>query len=155
MRTMKGFTLIEVLLVLGILAVMVSLATINLANVQHKSSLSSTVNTFIADFRQQQIRAMVGDTQGSGAVSNYGVDLETTTYTLFRTTYGTGNFIVNLPTGTQFTTTFPNSQVIFASGSGILSTFTSGQNTITITDTVDGSQKTITVNTYGVITAVN
>jgi hypothetical protein len=98
---------------------------------------------------------MVGDTNGSTSPSAYGVHFETASYTLFRNTYGTENFKVNLPSGTQFSTTLVNSQVIFATGSGALTTFTSGHNTITLTDTGDESHKTITVNQYGVVTGVN
>lgn len=153
--TPKGFTVVEVSLVIAIFFILIGLVTVNLFKFQHTSQLSSTISSFLADYKEQQIKAMVGDTEGSVAVSSYGVHLETTSYTLFRNAYGTGNFIINLPSGTKFTTTFPNSQVIFATGSGEIVGFAANQNTITVLDTGDGSQKVITINRYGVVTGVN
>ncbi len=152
---MKGFTVIEMALVVGIFFILAGLVTVNLFKFQHTSQLSSTLESFLADYKEQQIKAMVGDTDNTGIVANYGVHLQTSSYTLFRNSYGTGNFTVSLPSTLQFTTSFPSSQVIFTTGSGSLTSFTSGQNTITLKDTVDGSQKVITINRYGVISVVN
>jgi len=150
-----GFTAMEVILVMSIIAVLLTLVTVNLFKFQHKSQLSSTVESFLADYKEQQIKAMVGDASGTATPSAYGVHIETSSYTLFRNSYGTSNFTVSLPGGTQFSTTFPSSQVIFATGSGQLTTYINGQNTITLTDTGDGSQKVITINRYGVVSSVN
>lgn len=151
----KGFTVIETALVLGIFFILVGLVTVNLFKFQHTSQLSSTIDTFLADYKEQQIKAMVGDTDNTGTINNYGVHIESTSYTLFRNTYGTANFAVNMPNGIQLTTTFPSSQVVFTAGSGEVAGFTTGLNTITFTDTVDGSQKVVTINRYGVVAAVN
>ncbi len=152
---MKGFTVIEVALVGSIFAILVGIATVNLFKFQHTSQLSSTLESFMADSKEQQIKAMVGDTEGTGTFANYGVHFESNSYTLFRNTYGTANFTVNLPSTITFTTTLPSSQIIYTQGSGEVSGFTIGQNTVTMRDTVDGSQKVITFNRYGVISAVN
>ena len=151
----EGYTIIEVALVVSIVFILLGLVAVNLFKFQHKSQLSSTLNSFLADYKEQQIKAMVGDTQGAGTVSSYGVHFETSSYTLFQNTYGTANFSVSLPSTIQMFTTFPSSQVVFATGSGALTSFTSGQNTITLKDTVDGSQKVITINQYGVVSGVN
>lgn len=149
----SGFTVVELALVMAVFFILVGLATVNLFNFQHKSQLSATVASFLADYKEQQIKAMVGDTNGTTTPSAYGVHLETGSYTLFRNNYGTDNFTISLPSGTQFSTTsFPSSQVIFAQGSGEVAT---GTNTITIKDTTDGNQKVITINKYGVVTGVN
>jgi len=151
----KGFTAIEVMLVIAILFILLGVITTNLFKFQNSSQLSSTVASFLADYKEQQIKAMVGDTENTGTLANYGVHFEATSYTLFRNSYGTSNFAVSLPSGTQVSTTFPSSQVVFSAGSGALTSFTSGQNTITFTDTGDGSQKVVTINKYGVVTSVN
>src|SRR5579862_4938386 len=104
----KGFTAIEIILVMSIVAILLGLVTVNLFKFQHKSQLSATVASFLADYKEQQIKAMVGDTSGTATPAAYGVHFETTSYTLFRGSYGTTNFTVNLPGGTQFSTTFPN-----------------------------------------------
>lgn len=145
----------EVILVMSVVAILLGLVTVNLFKFQNKTQLSSTVESFLADYKEQQIKAMVGDTSGTATPSAYGVHFETSSYTLFRGSYGTDNFVVSLPGGTQFSTTFPGSQVIFATGSGQLTTYTSGQNTVTLIDITDGSQKVITINRYGVVSSVN
>jgi type II secretory pathway pseudopilin PulG len=151
----KGYTAIEVALVMGLVLILISLSTTNLLKFQHTTQVSSTINSFIADYKEQQIKAMVGDTEGGGTTANYGVHFETTSYTLFRNSYGTANFTINLPGDLQFSTTFPSSQIIFSKGSGSISGFISGDNTITLRNTADNSQKTITINQYGVVTGVN
>jgi prepilin-type N-terminal cleavage/methylation domain-containing protein len=152
---MKGFTVIEMSLVVGIFLILAGLVTVNLFKFQHTSQLSATLVAFLADYKEQQIKAMVGDSENTGTVASYGVHMQSGSYTLFRNTYGTGNFTVSLPNTLQFTTTFPGSQAIFATGSGALTSFTNGQNTITLRDTIDGSQKVITINRYGVVSGVN
>jgi type II secretory pathway pseudopilin PulG len=149
----RGFTAVEIILVISLMVVLLTLVTVNLFSFQHKSQLSSTIESFLADYKEQQIKAMVGDTSGTATPSAFGIHLETNSYTEFQNAYGTNNFTVNLPSGTQFTaTTFANSQVLFATGSGEVAT---GNNTITITDTGNNSQKVITINRYGVVTGVN
>lgn len=151
----SGYSLIEITLVISFVALLLGLVTMNLFKFQHTSQVSSTINSFLADYKEQQIQAMIGDTGGTGATSNYGIHFETASYTEFQNAYGTSNFPVNLPSGEQFTTTLPGSQIIFLKGSGEVSGYANGQNTIVLKDTVDGSQKTITVNRYGVVTSVN
>lgn len=92
---------------------------------------------------------MAGDSEGQGSVSDQGIHFEATSYTLFRGTYGTANFVINLPDNIQFMN--QNTQIIFAKGSGEIN----GVNSVILKDTNDGSQKTITINPYGVITGVN
>jgi prepilin-type N-terminal cleavage/methylation domain-containing protein len=151
----SGYSLLEMLVVITVIITLLSLVTTNLFRYQHTSQLSSTVNSFLADYKEQQIKAMEGDTQASGSISDYGIHFETASYTLFRNAYGTANFSVSLPAGTQFSTTLPNAEIIFSKGSGEVSGFVDGQNTITLKDTGNNSQMTITFNKYGVITSVN
>jgi len=150
-----GYSLVEITLVIAIVSLLLGLVTLNLFQFQHRSQLSSTVSSFLADYKEQQIKAMVGDTGGTGASSNYGIYFGTSSYTEFQNTYGTSDFTVSLPSGIQFSTTFPNSQILFLKGSGEVSGFTSGQNTIILKDTVNNNQQTITVNRYGVVMSVN
>jgi len=151
----EGYSLVEITLVGALIALLLSLVTLNLFQFQHTSQLSATVNTFVADYKEQQIKAMYGDTNGTGSLSNYGIYFGGSSYTEFQNTYGTSNFPVNLPTGIQISTTAPNSQILFLKGSGEISGFTSGENTIVLKDTAAGTQKTITLNRYGVVTSVN
>ena len=156
-----GFTLVELLLFMAIFSVLVGLVTINLLNAKQSASLSTTVSNFLTDLKQQQLRAMIGDTGGRASTDSYGISFGTTKYTLFHGTAPQGDssdLAVNLGESMQFVTnasTFPNSKIVFLKGSGEVSGFTSGQNAIIIKDVTNNNQKTITVNRYGVVTSVN
>jgi prepilin-type N-terminal cleavage/methylation domain-containing protein len=151
----NGFTLVEFLLVMAIFAVLSGIAAINLANIQHKSQLASTVTALIADVRSQQVESMVGDGQGTGAATNYGVRFASTNYTLYRTSYGTANFSVSLPSNLQLTYASASSDLVFLKGSGEIPGYASTSAVLTVKDTVDNSQKVIKLNRFGVITSVN
>jgi prepilin-type N-terminal cleavage/methylation domain-containing protein len=148
---MKGYSLIEVTVVMSLFLVLVTLVSANLFRFQHTSQLSSTVTNFLSDYKEQQIKAMVGDTEGNSTPANYGVHLDSTSYTLFRNTYGTSNLPISLPSTVTVSTTFSSSQIVFQKGSGEVGS----TGTITFRDTVNGSQKQVSINKYGVVTAVN
>lgn len=154
-----GFTIIEALLVMSIFIILAGLSTINLLNAKQSTSLSTSVDTFIADLKQQQLKAMVGDTEGRVASGNYGIFLGVDKYTFFHGTYSSSepsNFNASLGDSIQFTNiTFPTPQIVFLQGSGEVDNYTDGSNTITIKDIVGNNQKVITINEYGVVTAIN
>ena len=154
----RGFSLVELIISMTVLAILLGIVTLNLNTAQQNTTNVSTIDTLIADLSQQQIKAMVGDTEGRSTLDNYGIYFNNATYTLFHGAYSaleSTNFSVNLPTTQHFTTTFPGNQVIFLKGSGEISGFTAGQNTITVANTTSGQQKIIQINRYGVITAIN
>jgi prepilin-type N-terminal cleavage/methylation domain-containing protein len=148
----QGFTIIELAITMGIFAIITSLVTINLLNAQHIASIDSTATTLITDLKQQQVKAMTGDTEGRGIQDSYGVHFETNKYVLFHgTTYTIGessNFEVALEGSLIFTGT---GDIIFSQGNGERT----GLGSITLKDTLTGKQKGITTNIYGVITDVN
>ena len=146
----KGFTIIELLVVIGVFAILATLSTLSLTQAQHSSSINSTVNVLISDLKRQQDKAMIGDTEGRGTHSNYGIHFDSTDYVLFHDIYNAtdpNNFLVNLGVTLNIST---GNDVIFAKGSG-----ESTATTITLSDTVSHQQKTLTINQYGVITALN
>lgn len=146
----RGFTLIELIIVMAIFSTLVGLATISLANTERNTSISSEINKIIPDIKQQQIKAMAGDSEGSGAVNDYGIHFGSTSYTLYRGTYVAGNssnFVVQMSPNI----TISGSDMTFIRGSGELS----GATTFVLTDTTNGSTKTVSVNKYGAITGIN
>ncbi len=155
----KGFTIVEITVVLGMMTILLGYSVINLTSVQHSTYLATTIDTFISDLKQQQLKAMVGDTEGRGVNDYYGVRFQTTSYDLFHgATFLSSSSNPNIPltNNIQFVNiTFPQSQIVFNKGDGSVVGFTTGSNTVTLRNTVTGEQKTITVNRYGVITAVN
>ncbi len=160
MGVRRGFSLVELLITIGIFSSLIGFATLNFYKAKHSSSFSSALSVLVADLQEQQVKAMVGDTEGRGVADNYGIHFQTTSYTIFHgTTYSlsdTSNFTVTLPDTIEVaSTTFTSSQVIYTKGSGEVSGFVNGSNTVTLRDTNEGSQKTITINRYGVITGIN
>jgi prepilin-type N-terminal cleavage/methylation domain-containing protein len=156
----RAFTLVEMLVVMGVVAMMLTLGFSNLLNSQRKSQMNSTLTTLTSDLREQRLKAMTGDTEGTGVISSYGIFFGTHEYTIFRGgSYVPGlgsNFIVKLdPTLTFSSVTLPASILVFADGSGEVVGYTATKNTISISDASDGTTKTITINKYGVPTSIN
>lgn len=140
---------------MGIIAILVSFITINLLKPQTTASTSSSAQVLIADLREQQIKAMAGDSEGTGAAQAHGIYIESTRYTLFRgTNYSAGepsNFTIDLESGLALSTTLPQQQIVFANRSGEVAGYTAGSDTITLSHTQSGEQKVITINRYGAI----
>ena len=114
----KGFTFPELIVVIGIITTIFAFSVANLSNTQQRTYLSSNITTLISDIKQQQLKAMNGDTDGSGTISDYGIYFETNKYTIFRgTTYSASdarNYTISLESNIQFKdVTFPSSQLVF------------------------------------------
>ena len=154
-----GLTLVELLLVVGILGLLFSIAFISIFNVRIISTNATTTSVITSDLKNQQIKAMVGDTEGRGTPDNYGIKILSNQYVMFHgTNYNsadTANFSVPVENGYTLSTTFPNTTVLFASESGEIVNFQSNQNTITLTNTSSNKTKTIHFNKYGTITQVD
>jgi prepilin-type N-terminal cleavage/methylation domain-containing protein len=156
MKNQKGFTLPELLITMGIIAILFGFVSINLIRLQRYSSLTTTVDTLVSDLNSQQNKAMTLDTEGRGTNDDYGIYFETSRYTLFHGSVypplDASNFIINLDPSLTFSSiTFPSSSVIFSKGSGETG-LVNGSNTTTLTDSTNGEQKIINVNKYGSIT---
>ncbi len=153
-----GFTLVELVLVIGIFLTLFGFVSFNLVSVQRNTSVNSTADSLVSDMASQQAKAMTGAGLSSG--NSYGIYFQSDKYTLFKgTIYSASdpnNFTVALDSGITFSNvTFPSGSVIFSTRSGELSGFSNGQNTVTIHDTQGAKTETITVNRYGVVTSEN
>lgn len=154
-----GFTVIELVVVMGILATLMAMTTINLLGLQRRNHLSTSVSTLVTDFYLQRQRSMDGATQGRNSADSYGVRFESDRYILFHGNSYSENDPdnVSMPYAAPMSmssTTFPNSVVVFAKGSGQIVGFTAGQNTLTLTNTSSNEQVTLSWNQYGTITSV-
>lgn len=145
-----GLTLIELIVVLGIAAVLLGLTSASLLVGQRSAVKTGTVEQVVADIRAQQSRAMAGD--GSGAA--FGVHFNPTSYVLFTgSVYNandTSNFTVSLNNNINLSTAFPSGNIIFIPVSGEVSGYVNGSDTITIVDATDNSAHVLHVNKYGV-----
>lgn len=154
-----GFTFIEVIVVVSIFLTLIGLTIINPLNLRESTSINTFVYTLITDIKNQQIKSMVGDTEGRGIPDTYSIYIESAKYTLFHgQNYFEGdssNFSVAVDDQYQLLTIFPGSKIVFAEGSGEIIGFAQNQNTITIKNARTGQQKVITINKFGVVTGIN
>lgn len=153
--TQSGFTLVEMLVVLGIIAVLFALSAINLGASQSATSVSTTTDTLLSDLRSQQLLAMSGGQGSTSSQQPQGIYFQPSSYTLFSdSTYNSSdpyNYTVNVGPN-QISTTFSSNQVVFEEGDGEVTGFSSGSNTITISGSA--TSETITINRFGA-TSVN
>lgn len=116
----NGFTLVELIIVMSIMGVLLGLVTIALSNVRQRTTINALTQIFVSDIRQQQIKAMSGDTQGGATADSYGIHVESSQYVLFKgTSYdpaASSNFTVDLPANMQFVV--PAADVVFYKVSG-------------------------------------
>jgi prepilin-type N-terminal cleavage/methylation domain-containing protein len=157
---MKGFTLIELIVTISVVVTLLAFTAPSLLTSQRRTDLNETLNVLVSDVRQQQSQAMLRYTATVGAPSDFGIYFDTNGYTLFKglvyVASDSGNFSVVLSPQMVFDTiTFPNSQIVFASGTGESKNFTADTYELSLSDTQEGVTKIITVNRYGVITSVN
>ena len=154
MRFRFGFTLPELIIVMGIALTLVAIISNSLLGGQHQTSLNTTLATLIADIKAQQLKAMSGDTEGRAATDSYGIYVQANQYILFHgAVYSAGdlaNSIIPLNTGLTLSTTFPNSILVFNKGDGQISGFILNQDTLTLTNS-ESVAKTLKFNKYGVI----
>lgn len=151
-----GFTLIELIVTLGIISLLVGLVTVNLLGLHEKATIDSAYTQVISDLKSQQSKSMTGvNDSGTGL---FGVHFAANQYTLFRglnySPSNPSNFDITLEGSLTATTAFAGSDLIFATSSGEVVNFVPGQNTITLQDQY-GKQKTITLNEYGTVMSVN
>lgn len=140
-RISQGFTLIELMVVMGIFALMIGFASINLIRPQTQAYFDTSITTLVADLKEQQMRAMTGD-----GATIYGVRFNSNNYILFTgSSYPlTDNFTINLNSNLQIS---PNpTTIVFAQRSGETGTATT---TLTVTNSASGEHKDIIINNLG------
>lgn len=129
----KGFTLIELMIVMGIVATLTTFVTLNLTGSRKRVGVATAMQILEADLRGSQMRAMSGE--GSQEIVFAGD----------RYTLNPEGFVVTMDPEITVTTTYSQNKITFAARSGEVG---SG-GTITVTDTTGGVTKTLSVNQYG------
>lgn len=149
MRVKPGFTLTELVIVIGIVLTLLTLTTsVSLSSIT-QSQVGSATATLIADLRATQAKAMAGATPGSTSIGGWGIYFESDRYTIFPgTTYlpgGPSNTTVYLPDNVVVSAT--TSTLVFANPSGAL--YSPPPSDPVITLTAGGSVNNIQVNSWG------
>ena len=129
----RGFTLIELIIVMGLVAALTAMVTLNLTGSRKRVGVATTMEVLAADLRGSQMRAMEGE--GAQEIV-FGGD---------RYTLNPEGFVVTLDPEITITSSYAQNKITFAARSGE----TAGPGTITVTDTSGGATKTLTVNQYG------
>lgn len=155
-----GFTLIELLVVMSLFSILFGLATFSMFRFQGTSSQQSQTDTLISDIKAQQLKAMVGGTEGRNDSDNYGIYFLTDAYVLFHgNIYDSNdpdNFQIDLPSDLEFqNTTLLNNSIVFTKRSGELAGYVPGQDSFTIRALNIGRDIVVSINRYGVITTVS
>lgn len=151
----SGFTLIEMMVVLGVLGTLIAFSSVNLVGYQSKNLLQTTLSSVAGDIQNQRLKSMNGDAQGQSTTSAYGVYIQSSSYTLFRgSTYAagaSGNVVIPVASPMVLSTTFPSSQFVYSKGTGEIASFDNARNTITVRNSSTNEQSVITFNRYGTI----
>ncbi len=124
----KGFTLVELMVTIGIFAVLATLSSINFFSTYSQSNLGATQDVLIADLKTAQSNAMSGSSDVTWSITT----------------------MTPLSPGLTLTTEYPSNQVTFLRGSGEISGYNSDYDTITISSSIES--KTLELNKYGTIT---
>jgi len=157
MNVRSGFTLVEITIVLGIIAILFAISSLNLSNIAPKTTVDTAVQVLIANLKQQQLYALTGETEGQATSNNFGIYFGPGGYTLFHSnTYNaadTANYTVILD-AINTSCSSAGSVIIFLKNSGQIENFNPSQNTITLTQTNTSQSKTVTINKYGIIESI-
>lgn len=160
MKLSKGLTLIELIVVIGLMSILSVFLSTNFIKLRNTIGIETTIDSLINDIKGQQLQAMSGFNQFSETNNYYGIYFEENQYILFHSpTYNPAsitNFTVNLQNGNKFSLiNLPENQIIFSSASGKIANFDSSKNSVTILNSNSGTQKIIYFNNYGVVYALN
>lgn len=157
MNVRSGFTLVEITIVLGIIAILFAISSLNLSNIAPKTTIDGAVQVLIANLKQQQLYALTGETEGHPVSNNFGIYFGPGGYTLFNgdsyNAADTGNYTVILD-AINTSSSSAGSVIIFLKNSGQIENFTPSQNTITLTQINTSQSKTVTINKYGIIESI-
>lgn len=150
MKIAHGFTFIELMIAMGIFITLMMIGSFGFIPLKQKVSLTTTIHSLVTDLRQQQLKAMAGET-GQGVY----FDPDQKNYVLFEgTTYQSENLTnFRIPLGDQVivsTIDFTGRQIIFESVSGEISNYIPDDK-IVLQNSASNEQKTIFFNKYGTI----
>jgi prepilin-type N-terminal cleavage/methylation domain-containing protein len=160
MSVSKGLTLIEVIIVIGIIALLASFTGFSLIRSRNTVSLDGVTATIANEIKSQQLNSMNGYTQAGVVNPYYGIYFENNRYILFHTlTYqndAQGNYPVDLDSDNRFSViNLPYNQIVFASQSGEISNYDPVRNFVSVENVNSSQEKTLYFNHFGVVYDTN
>lgn len=159
MKKRLGLTFIELIVVFGAMAILLSIASISSVRSRNIISIDSIVSGLINDIKLQQFYSLSEYHQGGVQNPYYGIYFEPNRYTLFHTENyqinDPNNFIINLEADSVFQSiNLPDNQIVFASTSGTINNFDPNLNSIVLRNIKNNLQKSIYLNKYGAIYSI-
>jgi len=154
-----GFTLVELIITTALFLSLLALTIPNLLGARKQVEVRGSVGTILADIRSQQLKAMLGDTEGRATTDYYGVHFENASYTLFHgTSYSaleSTNVVIPLSEELQFSpVSLPDSSIVFIKGSGEVVSFDPNANSVSLMNINSNETVSLTFNTFGLVTGV-
>lgn len=159
----RGFSLIELILVIALLSIILGITTVTLFRPVAKANLATVSTDIFSILREAQNQAINTDTSGDPQSNDYGVHFDANSYTLFKgTTYTAGdasNFKIDTAANITISPTLPCpsppgdcDNIVFQRVSGEVLTYDDVNNTICVSETSTNKQTRLTVNFLGVVT---
>lgn len=150
----RGFTIVELLLAMGIFAILAALGSINYFSAINQTNVGATQDVLMADLRSAQAKAMSSQSIGGATIPSWGIKFLGSSYVIFPgPNYIAGsssNYQVNLPDGVVLTPDLASDQVLFSKNSGEIVGYDPDADSLTLS--FGSTIKTIELNRLGVIT---
>ncbi|MEK7168470.1 MAG: type II secretion system protein [Patescibacteria group bacterium] len=135
----SGFSIIELIIVMGITITLFAIASFSFIKPQQKANIDGVVNVLIADIKTVQTKAMLGNSQ-----SDFTIRFDTNSYTL-------DGYTVNLSENVKIKDiTFFENKLVFQKGSGE-HIYSGNQNSLVISTESGDEPVQIIVNKYGAV----
>lgn len=152
----KGFTLIEVLIVISLLAILLTLGNVVFNSFGRKDQVLVEVREIESVINEAKVKTLAGFSLGGNEGFNFGVYFQTDRYVLFPgLTYDPQNInnqMFLLPESLIITPIFlPANSVVFEKISGEVAGFLPDQNYLILNDQRSREKKKISVNKLGVV----
>ena len=143
----NAFTVVELVVVIGIFIIITSFSTISLLNSRQNVDTSSTLDLISSDLKNQQIKSMTSFNN-----NNHGIYFDDNSYTLFNgSLYNSedeNNYTVQLSKSLIIETNLNNSQIIFNKINGEVKDF---NEQINIKVSSNSQENILKINKLGVI----
>lgn len=156
MKKNTGFTLIEVLITVSLLAILLGLGSVVFGSYARQDQLEAESKKLVGIIAEAQTQTLAGFSQGGSDSLNFGLHFETDSYTLFSgLTFNPAdpqNQKTSLPLRLQFSQiSLPGQNLLFEKITGQVLNFDPAQNYLLLQDQSANQKKKISINKLGVV----